>query len=494
MQTQDDKEATQAHTTVHKSRYIPLLPGLSVLLVVALAIGFGATVLAYSSASHSTKPILRTDIWQRVLAGYTIVSLVVAPSDPAVLYACGTPSQSSPSIPQSTSSNTLLGSIDGGTTWRTLTNTSTDCQLVVNPAKSNDLYIIGLAGHVASNGEVPTVLRHSTDGGHSWSDIVPTFTTGTAQLSIEWHVQQLSMIGNHLFGIQVVPLGRLQPIGQPIGQPIIPPSSGTVVTRLDLSRLVESSDGGHTWTIFDGNLDMSGQATHAYAISSSNSHTVYELVGPQWFPYRIPTTPQDTPYGNMLTLYKTTDDGGTWTKLLENVPYNSQVLLARSVPSLVYIGGQTGTLPITGQDISPQPSTFLLNVSKDGGATWHTVEAPAGEPLVQDWFVNADGQVFIETATNYYKPPISPKGTPISTSTKQIQPVGNAVTSTQNVVADEVIAIQRYDATRGTWSTMMKTPTSGKLIAVLDSTTRHQSALWFLSDTNNTHVLYREIV
>jgi len=490
MQMQDE-ETIQATSPVHKNRRAPWLTGLGILIIVTLLAGLGATVFAYSRASHKGKTAVQSSTWQRVLDGYNIVSLLVAPSNPAVLYTCGTPLQASTPVPyrpsQPTISNTLLGSVDGGTIWQRLTTISTDCQIAINPAKSNDLYVVGLAGHLASNGQAPTVLRHSTDGGHSWTDIVPTFTTGNTQLSITWHVQQLSMVGNRLFGIQMLPSGRLQPLGQP--------SPVTVVTRLDLSRLVESSDGGHTWTILDSNLDPAGQAAHTYAVSPSDSQTVYELVGLQWPSYRIPTAPNDTPtYGseNTLTLYKTTNDGGTWTKLRENVPYNSKVQLANNTPSLVYVGGQTSTQPIAGQDIAPLPSSFLLAISKDGGATWQSITTPAQEELVQNWLVNADGQAYIATGLAPAEQPTVTRGTAIPGNTRQTQPVGTIVTSPQTGNGG-VTAIQHYDAASGTWSTITKTPTSGGLIAVTASTTQHNTALWFLSDANNAQVLYRKI-
>ena len=486
MQIQD-KEAAQAVTSAHKNRRVPWLASLGTLIIVALIAGLGATVFAYSNASRTSKTTLQASTWQRVLDGYSIESLIAAPSNPAVLYACGAPSQPSTSVPYRPSqpmiSYALLGSVNGGTSWQKLTNMGTDCQVAVNPTQSKDLYIVGLAGHFASNGQVPTVLRHSTDGGHSWTDIAPTFTTGNTQLAMPWHVQQLSMVGNHLFGIQMLPSGRLQPLGRP----------SSIVTLLNLSRLVESSDGGHTWTMLDSNLGSVGQAVRTYMVSPSDSQTIYELVGLQWFPYRIPTAPNDTPtYGsaNTLTLYKTTNSGGTWTKLRENVPYNSKIQLASSAPSLVYVGGQTSILPITGQDIAPLPAQFLLTISKDGGATWQTIKTQTGSTLVQNWFVNADGQAYIATGTVLNgQPPV--RGTVIPGNTKQS--VGTVVTTPQPG-NDGVTAIQRYDATSGVWSTITKTSVSGSLLAVTASTTPQQTTLWFLSDANNIQVLYREIV
>jgi len=490
MQMQD-KEATQATTSIQKSRRASWLTGLGVLVLVTLLVSLGATAFAYWHVSQRGTTATQAATWQRVLNGYTLVSLTAAPSNPAVLYACGVPFQPSTPVPyrpsQPTQSYTLLRSTDSGTTWQRVTNLVADCQLAINPAQSDDLYMVGLAGHIASNGEVPTVLRHSTDGGRSWTDIAPTPNTGNPQLALSWDVHQLTMVGNHLFGIQLLPSAGLQPI--------IKPSPAGIVTRLDLFRLVESSDGGYTWTIIDDNLNVTGQGTYDYIVSPSDAQTIYALVGSPGFPYRIPSTLKTLPtYGSNLTLYKTTNGGGTWTKLLENVLYGSTVQIANKNPSLVFVGSSMSIMPFKGydigQDVSPQ--FFSLRESKDGGATWLTVEAPPGGSLVQNWFVSADGQMYIATGTAVSGQPTGTIGTIVPVGTNQIQPVGNSVTINQRIPKGNVIAIQRYDAASGTWSTITKTPSSGTLLAVTAGATVHKATLWFLSSDENAQALYRE--
>ena len=488
MQTQD-KETTHIMTTVQKSRRTSRLTGLGILIVLALLTGLGATVFAYSRTSHTSTTTPKAVTWQRVLAGYSIMSLTVAPSNPAVLYACGTPFHPSTAVPYRPSQPlldyTLLRSADSGTTWQEMTQLGTDCQLAINPAQSDDLYVIGLAGHLASNGQVPSVLRHSTDGGRSWTDIAPTLNTGNPQLSIVWHVQQLTMVGNRLFGIQLLPTARVQPI--------VRPAPVTVVTRLDLSRLVESSDGGHTWSIVDSNLNVTGQGTYDYKISPSNPQTLYELVSSGWFPYSTPVQPRNIPTaGRNLTLYKTTNDGGSWTKLLDNIQYGSKIQLASSNPSLVFVGSSAGVLSPIGPDISPVPANFSLIMSKDGGATWSDVKQSAEGSLAQNWFVSADGQVYIATSAIVGEQPRGATGTVVPASTKSTKPIGVIVPGNSGVVVGDVMIIQRYDVTSGTWSTVTKTPTSGTLLAVTTGATTHTATLWFLSDADNAQELYRE--
>ncbi|GAC1647356.1 MAG: hypothetical protein NVS4B12_15050 [Ktedonobacteraceae bacterium] len=496
MQTQN-KQAAQTPSSVQKSRRVPWLSGLGVFAGVALLVGFGATTFAYWHAVQNSTAAHQVGTWQRVLDGYNIMSLTAAPNNAAVLYACGVPVQSPTSVSygpgEPVTSYTLLRSADDGAHWQEVTRLIADCQIAVNPINSNDIYAVALAGHVVSNGQAPTVLKHSTDGGRSWTDIAPTLDTGNAQLSVEWHIRQLSVVGSHLFGIQMVP-GRRVP-------PIVKPTSIAVVARLDASRLVESSDGGYTWRILDGNLPTTEQGTSDYAVSPSNPQTIYALVGLQWFPYHIPVTPKDVPtFRNTLTLYKTTNDGGTWTKLLENVGYGGKIQLASNNAALLYVGGPTGVMPLTEYDVEPGvasvPGYFWLRVSKDSGATWNTVKLPTERTLVQDWFGSPDGHLYMATSTVPSGQPTGTIGTFVPVGgTETIRVTGgNVVTRNQGVVEDGVTAIQRYDATSGMWSTIPKTPSSGRLLAVTASTTLHRDALWFLGDAHGKAMLYREMV
>jgi len=491
MQTQD-KEIAYIASSVQKSKRVPLFTGIGMLIVLTLLVGIGVTVLAYSHTLHNSITAPKAGTWQRVLSGYSIVSLTAAPSNPTILYACGTPRPSTP-IPyrpnQPTISYTLLRSADSGTTWQQVTNLIADCQLAINSVQSDDIYVIGLAGHLAGNGQVPTALRHSTDSGRSWTDIAPTIDTGNPQLSIPWHIQQLTIVGNHLFGLQLLPTARVQPIGKP--SPI------SVVTQLDLSRLVESSDGGHTWSIVDGNLNVTGQGTYDYIVSPSDSQTMYELVGSGWFPYSTPLMPDNTSTSGInLSLYKTTNGGGTWTKLFDNIEYGSKIQVANNNPALVFVGESTSTLSPTGPDIPPLARYFSLAVSKDGGATWNTIEKPSEASLIQNWFVSADGQIYTATGIAESRQPTGTIGTVDPIGTKQIKPVGTVVSGNPEVSSGDVTAtIQRYDPASNRWSSITKAPVSGILLAVTASATSHRGAtLWFLSDADNAQVLYREVL
>ncbi len=491
MQVQD-KDAIGVAKPIQKSKRVPLLTSISFFIGIALLTGLGVTVFAYShTPSNSATITQKTSAWQRVLNGYSLVSLTAVPSNPAVLYACGTPLQSLTPTPQGanglTTNYTLLRSANGGTTWQQVIHGIANCQVAINPMNSDDIYTVGLAGHVASNGEVPNVLRHSTDGGRSWTDIAPTINTGNAQLAIPWHMQQLTMVGNHLFGIQLIPSARVQPIVKlsPVG----------VVTRLDLSRLIESSDGGHTWSIVDGNLNVTGQGTYDYTVSPSDAQMIYELVGTQGLPYGQPTIPRNMPtsYRNLI-LYKTTNGGGTWTKLRENIQYGSKIRIASNNASFIFVGSSTSIVSPINPVVSPLPVYFSLTVSKDGGATWGTIKKPANVSLASNWFVSADGHVYLATGNGVSGQPTGIVGTAVPIGTRQIKPVGVIVTSNPGVSVGNVTSIQRYDMAKNSWSVVTKTPASGTLLAVTTNATTHTDTLWFLSDGDNAQVLYREML
>ncbi len=495
MRTQE-KEDSRIQTSSKQRRPLSLLIGLGLLTAIALFVGYNVTTLAnqHIQRTGTTTMVTQTNkgTWEHVLDDFSITSLVAAPNNPAILYACAMPVQSTTPTPNRVWSGipivnyTLLHSIDGGKHWQEVTHLNGGCQIAINPTNSDDIYTIARSGHTASNGQVADVLKHSTDGGRSWTDIAPTLLSGGTHLATTWHVQQLSMVGTQLFGTQLFPTQGMQPLGRSL-----PPS---IVTRLSIARLVGSSDGGHTWTFLDSNRDNTGQGTHDYVVSPSDPQTIYELAGTQWPAYLQPGVPKDIPLnGSNLTLYKTVDGGKNWTKLLENLPYSSKLQVAGDNASVVYVGSTTGVTPFkgydTGQDVIVLPQ-FSLQVSMNGGATWRTVKALVGVAFVQNWFVGVGGRVYAATGAAPHMQPVAATGTTVVPSvTTQIGQDGYNVGSSQGM--GSVTAIQRYDVTSDTWSVAAQTPPSSSLLAVTNGTNSHTSMLWILSNANGKTALYR---
>ncbi len=471
MQTQESAD-TQKGVAPEKSKRVAWLTGLALFALAALLATFSATAFAYWHAPQSkilAKQAPHAKTWEHVLDGYTIASIIAAPSNPTTLYACAIPTSltsSTPSIPYrkglTSLRYTLLRSVDGGKIWKEVGALEGACQIAVNPTNSNDIYTSALAGNRASNGQAAYVLKHSSDGGRSWSDIAPTLAQNSAQriVSTTWYIQQLTMVSTRLFGIQQFQIAAFQPRDKTVP-----------ATSMSVSRLVESSDGGHTWVMLDGSIAATNQSVREYVVSPSNSQTIYELVGPALLPMSLPIMPKALPpYSNTLTLSKTTDGGATWKTLLQTVQYNSKIQLARNNPALVYVGGFAGSLHFGPQndeirDLPPMIERFTLTMSKDGGVTWQTVKQPTNITFVQNWFVNADGQAYVSTGT---------------TATRPIMPV---------VPVGGVTAIQRYDTSSATWSIVTQTPPNGVLLTT--TTGEGQTTLWFLNSSNNTLALYR---
>lgn len=470
MKTRDaiDKQMTPPEPGQDRSKGTSWLAGIGAIFVVALVIGASAILFAQSGQHHKSQPSNLSNLsvpppgkWVQVLNGYTLSSLSAGDSNPSILYACAVRSQAS--APQATTGNntsyTILRSTDFGARWQDIGSSAvlgSSCQLAVNPANSNELYAIGLP----NAGQATSVLKHSTDGGQTWTTILPTLNMPGNQSAPMWNVEQLSMVGNVLFGVQLMPQDT-----NPTVQPGVLPKY-----YARLTRLVTSPDGGHTWTVLDQQLTTSWQATSSYAVDPSHTGTIYELVSIPTLPIQPKVTEPGVPtvYGNSFDLYKTTDNGATWQPLLRNLPFATQVQLAHSNPQIIYVGGTRTPLPVLREaPVHDYINTFgfHLQVSTDGGATWRQVPNLSQAPAVQAWFVGSNGQVYFSPAGSLGSP-VSP-GSPAS--------------------------IQRYDPSRDAWSGVTSPPIDGTLLAVTpDGAT--SDVLWFMGTSKGQSVVYRYAV
>ena len=288
MKTQDANDTsnrTQIPAPTQR-RNTSWLAGVGAVLVVLLLIGVSIFVftLARQHTTNSTVETPPTGTWTVVLQGYTLNSIVAARNNPATLYACAMPGSSSSNTSSSSGapaqSNTgtsqhftVLHSADFGAHWQTAGGNISlgyACQLAVNPADGNDVYAAGTSTVNAPTG----VLFHSTDGGQSWATIKPTLSIPGSSHIPTWDVQQMTVEGGHLYGIQFVQIGGPVPI-----QP----------KTLPLSHLVTSVDGGQTWTILDAKLASTNMNARDYAIDPTNASTIYELLGPSFGPIQPAT-------------------------------------------------------------------------------------------------------------------------------------------------------------------------------------------------------------
>jgi len=502
-----------------RSRASRRLGGIGAGIAVALVIGLSAVVFAQLGSHRGSlgKPAPIPNTWEQVLKGYTVTSVVAAPNDSSVLYACAATRQEYRPLPQPNTGNTIytvLRSIDLGKHWQDVASKErfgANCELAINPTNSNELYAIGAT---SATGTHVDVLKHSMNGGQTWQTIVPTIRLQPEVKPVTfWHVIHLRFEGGRLFAIQW------------LQQPFLPQERPGVMPAFSLtSQLVTSSDGGHTWIEVKSPAPNIRWGVRDFAVDPSNANTIYEAVGGFWLP--IAPAPGvrsgqvvTPPFGLNMQLYKTTDGGATWKLLLKDLPFGTQIALARNKPQVVYAGSMLGPLPLpeTAQPNSENSAirvgTFQLRVSSDGGANWHEVAFPPQVFGLQSWFVSVDGQVYVapiqysgqptavvgtivpatrvvppsgtKGTTNKLVPPTN--GTTTGGSSSEITPATTVVVPTTTIPVGSSQSIWRYDPATGQWSQVTKTPTPGALVGVTPNGAG--TVLWFIGLSNQ--ILYR---
>jgi hypothetical protein len=474
--------------------------GAGAVLVVLILVGASAVVFAQLSAhrhgpGQSNSP--PAGKWIPALSGYTVTSLVAAGNAPAVLYACAARSQPYTPLPglppdrvgTGNAAYTVLRSADAGTHWQDVggkANLGSSCQLAVNTVDGNDIYA---TGEVASNGQAGDVLRHSLDGGATWTTIQPSLNLPKVQSAQLWNVQQLSNVGGRLFGVQSIARYRPPIVFQ--GTPSKYP--------LPLTRLVTSADGGHTWNVLDSQFTTIGQLVFSYAVDPTNATTIYELVGLPWYPLQPGVLqPNDVvPFaGRNEDLYKTTDNGASWHVLLKGLPFGAwvQVQLAPGDAQMIYAGGSITPVPYLAGAPTENPyrvgGPFDLHLSRDGGASWHAVPVLPRQENIQNWFVGARGDVFaysynlnagnngsvtaIASTAVAVTPVRVPSVTPQSGLPAPIGVPASALTPPASSVS-----IERYDPAADAWSAVTSPPSNGTLLALTPGET-NGDILWFM--------------
>jgi len=445
------------------------LAGAGLVLLVSF-ISLSAAACVQSGSQPGSQGIVKAPAgkWIQVLHGYTITSLAAALNDSAVIYACAVSSQAPGRISNSTGSGifTLLRSADFGAHWQDIGKKATfgsSCAFAINPTDSNDIYAAG----TSSGPQAPGVLQHSTDGGQTWSTLLPTLQDSTLpglQPAPAWHILQLSIAGNQLFGVQS------------LRRP--PPSAPGIATvpNLPLPRLVTSTDGGNTWTVLDSRLNTPMPVVRSYAVDPTNPERVYELVGASSNVIQNPVVLRGSAVASITddalqgSLYKTTDGGATWHLVLRDVTFGDQVSLASNSPDLVYVGG-SASVPYQQETALPH-GTFHLRVSSDGGTSWREVAIPSELSNTRQWFVGSDGNVYVFMG-------MIPTTAIVRAPTATVSPTSS---------------IQRYDPTAGKWSEVSKPPSPGSLLTVTSPGAGSGAVLWFMGTSNGSETLYRNVV
>jgi photosystem II stability/assembly factor-like uncharacterized protein len=204
----------------------------------------------------------------------------------------------------------FVRSADGGFTWELRGQTAIPIKLTVDPA--DPLAIYG----------TDQFIRHekSIDGGVTWAEVGTGLPGGVASFLVQPsdHLRVYALASNYNYQ--------------------------------NPSPLYRSSDGGQTWAATPWSFSS---LYHGQAIALD------------------PDQPGTLYVGLDIGLYKTTDDGATWTKL---APYTQSA----SVPiySIAVDTASTSTVYVS------TTSTYGPMRSGDGGATWQPLRASAAESQV----------------------------------------------------------------------------------------------------------------
>lgn len=381
--------------------------------------------------------------WVQSLTGYRVTEFSAAPRHPNVLYACAI----APGVPvEYRSVQTVLRSADFGATWQDIggrAQMSRGCELTISPTDSYEIYVATSSNPPADQAIPSYVLEHTSNGGDSWETIHPTVYAPSLNATLAWQGWQLSFAGNHLYSVQAVPTS------------FTPAPQGNQV----LTRLVMSTDGGHTWTVLDTQLATGGQSVEAYAVNQAHPTLFYELA-------YVPIAPgMGFP---PLELYQSVDGGKTWQSVLQHIPWlaplsPSAILTGSEHLEVIYLtntrcpaaqafhaGGGPLLRPLAG-------SPFSMCMSSDAGKSWRTVTAP-------NQFAQTIGGGVVDQQGRLYT---------------QVTTAG-------------AVEIWRYDPTAETWSKVTQAPRDGDVLAGTPTGAHGTTVLWFMS-TSGQAALYRYV-
>jgi hypothetical protein len=548
----DSDELEPSTRTVRRQRRgsgIGFFSGVAIVVVLAVVT---FTVFAQLAERRGTASGAGQGMWTKVLSDYSVSELVSVPSRPEVMYACASKWGGSTSAVTSSSGTyanppfSVLRSTDGGATWAaTLTTAqlSGNCQIAVSPSNSDDIYVESDPRIVPTGALVAPYLLYSTDGGRTSTRIDPVVlaTSGNSS-AIAWSVEDLTQVGNRLYGLATVPEVRQLPLPRATPEPQY---------MFSLERLVMSGDGGRTWKVLDSAFQAAELDARSFAVDPANPLTIFMLVGQPVGPvfYQGPhrTEPAFPPQPSNVSgdLYKTTSGGQQWTRVLAGLPYGASVRVsgASAANLLVYVGGSPSPIPLavsnattpagssttTSAVVTTGSGEFSLWSSADGGSNWRQALAPPRQVYVDQWLVGPDGDVYIyqggyfngsgsgnavggssgsgpgssASGTPASIPPVgsAPSGTPVSSIPPTSRggvgiPVTGEVqaesTPTATDTATGTNICYRYDPATREWSRVAMPARQGYLLAVIAGSSG-QTVLWFMSEDNEAASLYRNI-
>jgi len=156
----------------------------------------------------------------------------------------------------------------------------------------------------------------------------------------------------------------------------VDPASGYLYAATQ-NGVFKSTDNATNWTAINNGLGT-GFAVKSLAIDPQNGQVLYA--------------------GRDLFLFKTTDGGGSWTKVLTQTDSTfTSIAIDPGVPSTVYAGGAFIGL-------GPPGSPGVLIKSIDGGLTWYASSNGLGNLLIHAIVIDqaANARVYLATSAGVY--------------------------------------------------------------------------------------------
>ncbi len=288
-------------------------------------------------------------VWEPIFDGQPIASigaLVVAPSDPKIIYAGTGESDIRSDL---SSGNGVYKSVDGGRTWAHigLDDTRQISRIVVNP-RDPDVVYVGALGHAYGPNADRGVYK-SVDGGMHWTKVLD----GGAEIGIA-DLAICSSNPNLLFATawhtHRPPWSTYAPIDGPGG------------------GIYRSQDAGQTWARLHGNGLPDGDWGRSGIDVSTDGRRVYALI-------QAPIqASMQAPQSKKAGLYRSDDGGESWTlanndpRLTSRAWYFTSITIDPQSPDVIYM-----------------PNVALYR-SEDGGKTVSIVRgAPGGDDYHQLW-------------------------------------------------------------------------------------------------------------
>ena len=258
---------------------------------------------------------------------------------------------------------------DGGVSWKPLTDNEASLAsgaIAIDPQRPDTVYVGTGEENFAQDSYYGAGILKSTDAGNTWTNIVgPFFRAMIGALAISPADSNVLLCSSNL-GIYRSTDGAatwtrvLAGTGTSV---LFDPSNGDVayaalgnVNGNAINGVYHSTDAGKTWTLLTGSganaLPTANVGRIEIAISPSTPSTLY--VGIQRSPVRTG--------GNLLGIYKSTDNGATWSNLrapdicasVAQCWYDMTIRVHPKNPDIVFAAGSLSILR-----------------SMDGGANWN---------------------------------------------------------------------------------------------------------------------------